>query len=44
MEGPSPEKSGCGGGSPGVLGGGVDSSAAGELAVEGEDKEGWDDG
>lgn len=26
--------------SPGVLGGGVDSSAAGELVLEGEDKEG----
>jgi hypothetical protein len=40
IEGPSLENSTGATGSPGVLGGGVDSSAAGELALEGDDKEG----
>lgn len=41
--GPSLERSTGGIGRPGVLGGGVDSSAAGELALEGEDKEGCEE-
>jgi hypothetical protein len=38
--GPSLERSTGGIGRPGVLGGGVDSSAAGEPVLDGEDKEG----
>ena len=39
-DGVSPARSGLGTASPGVLDGGVDSSAAGELVLEGEDVQG----